>query len=427
MSRASRTCRVAGAAVALACSGLLLSELRSATDAPNQIESRTSPPTGGALGMGSRTILPFPSGGHPQPGWALAPKSAEVSLSLDGAGSRPALAFGPQKHKNQEPKSEVQPLPPQPPMALKADTRSLDFHVSPLLKTGGLESQIRQSLTDLLRDTHGETIVKLRAFVAGAGDARRVQAQVAQLFTQNRQPLPVLTVLQVGSLGQDAAKVVIEAVVATRRTANPHGLAFFAAQSGPSLNQAVSSLKDSVTAAAVAPDAVLTATCFATLSADYESTRGIIQAAFPHANVSLVQPMRDPLNDTSECEAIGQLAEAPTQGPVVLLNGRRTSLVAAHQLVFTGLQLSFGSYLDDAHEAFARLQRSTTALDPVEAPVQVNVFSLDASGASALRKTTAVPSSIFTVQTIEGLPSIDATAGLEAVMAAGVATPALRD
>ena len=91
-----------------------------------------------------------------------------------------AAALYAQRRKNEEPKSQVQPLPPQPPMALEAATESLDFHVSPLLRTGGLGAQIRQSLGDLIRDTHGETIIKLRAFVSGAGDARRVQAETAQ-------------------------------------------------------------------------------------------------------------------------------------------------------------------------------------------------------------------------------------------------------
>jgi enamine deaminase RidA (YjgF/YER057c/UK114 family) len=334
--------------------------------------------------------------------------------------------FGGQKHRNEEPKSQVQPLPPQPPMALKADAGALDFHLSPLLKSGGLAAQIRQSLNDLIRDTHGETIIKLRAFVAGAGDARRVQAEVVNLFTEHKLPLPVLTVLQVGALGQEAAKVVIEAVVSTRRQANPNGLAFFAGQGGTSLAQALGRLQESVQAAGVAPDAVLVATCFTARLEDWNSAHGQVLGAFPHANVNLVQALRDPASDGAVCEAIGQLTNTPADAPVVLLESRRATLVGPHPLVFTGLQLSFGSYLDDAHEAFVRLERAATALDPVEAPVHVNVFSLDPAGGSALRKTTAVPPSTFTVETIEGLPSVDATAGIEAILAPGVPKPALR-
>src|SRR5580704_11782614 len=103
-----------------------------------------------------------------------------------------------QKKKNEEPKTQVLPLPPELPMALAAETETLDFHISPLLRSGGLAAQIRQSLDDLIRDTHGETIVKLRAFVAGAGDARRVQTEAAEQFTERKLPLPVLSVVQVG-------------------------------------------------------------------------------------------------------------------------------------------------------------------------------------------------------------------------------------
>src|SRR4051812_44691551 len=143
------------------------------------------------------------------------------------------------KRKYEEPKPQILPLPPELPMALAADTATLDFHISPLLKTGGLSAQIRQSLNDLIRDTRGETIVKLRAFVAGAGDARRVQAQVSDIFTERRLSLPVLTIVQVGALAEDRAQVVIEAVVSTRRTVNPNGLAFLAGQHGTSLPDAL--------------------------------------------------------------------------------------------------------------------------------------------------------------------------------------------
>ncbi len=318
------------------------------------------------------------------------------------------------------------PLPPQPPMALRADTASLDFHLSPLLKAGGLASQIHSSLTDLIHDTHGETILKLRAFVAGAGDARRVQAEVGQIFTERRLPLPVLTVVQVGALGEEAAKVVIEAVVGTRRTVNPNGLAFFAGQTGGSLSEALTGLKAAVSAAGVTPDRILRTTCFTSRIESHEPSNTLVLALFPHSEVNLVQAVRDPPNDDSTCEAIGQLSSTPPEGPVVLLKAYRTALVGARQLVFTGLQLSFGSYLDDAHEAFVRLQRSAAAIDPQEAPVEVNVFSLDPTGGSALRKTTSVPLSTFSVQTVEGLPSIDATAGIEAVLAPNVETPVMR-
>lgn len=333
------------------------------------------------------------------------------------------VATGGQRKKNEEPKTQVLPLPPELPMALVADTDALDFHISRLLRTGGLAVQIRQSLADLIRDTYGETIIKLRAFVAGAGDARRVQAEVTQIFSEHKLPLPVLSILQVGALGDQAAQVVIEAVVSTHRTVNPQGLAFLAGQMGPSLSEALEHVKASARTAGVERERVLTCTCFTSRIQDSDATRAMVQAMFPKSEINVVEALRDPANDVSTCEAVGQLTEPPRAGPVVWLKSSRATLVTSHKLVFTGLQLTFGAYLDDAHEAFARLQRAASALQPVEAPVEVNAFSLDAYAGSALRKSTSVPASVFTVQTVEGLPSIDASAGIEAVLAPEVASP----
>ncbi len=328
-----------------------------------------------------------------------------------------------QRKKNEEPKTQVLPLPKELPMALAADTEALDFHISPLLKTGGLGAQIRQSLTDLIRDTRGERIIKLRAFVAGAGDARRVQALVGDIFADRKLPLPVLSIIQVGALADSSAAVVIEAVVSTKRVINPNGLAFLAGQTGASLSEALQRLKESVNAIPVPADRVLTCTCFTSRIAEFASARSAIQSVFPNTAVNVVQALREPPNDESMCEAVAQLAEPPQQGPVVWLKNARATLVNSHRLIFTGLQLTFGNYLDDAHEAFARLQRAAASLEAVEAPVEVNAFSLDSYAGSALRKTTSVPLSTFTVQTVEGLPGVDASAGIEAVLAPRVAAP----
>ncbi|MBV9611104.1 MAG: RidA family protein [Acidobacteriaceae bacterium] len=338
------------------------------------------------------------------------------------AGSPEALAQRNRK-ATEEPKSQVLPLPPQLPMALAADTATLDFHISPLLRTGGLSAQIRQSLNDLIRDTRGETIIKLRAFVSGPGDARRVESTVGAAFSERRLPLPVLSIIQVGGLGQESAQVVIEAVVATHRTVNPNGLAFLSGETGPSLADALARLRNSAGAASVDPARVLTCTCFTSQIDNYEAARSAIQSMFPNTAMTIVQALRDPATDSTTCEAVGQLSQPPAEGRVVWLQNARATLVNSNQLVFTGLQLSFGNFLDDAHEAFTRLQRAASALQPVEAPVEVNAFSLDAYAGSALRKMASVPGSTFTIQTVEGLPAIDASAGIEAVLAPNVRSP----
>jgi hypothetical protein len=57
--------------------------------------------------------------------------------------------------------------------------------------------------------------------------------------------------------------------------------------------------------------------------------------------------------------------------------------------------------------------------------VQINTFSLTPAAGSALRKTTGFPPSTFTVQTVEGLTAIDATAGIDAILAPGVESAVL--
>lgn len=327
------------------------------------------------------------------------------------------------RKSTEEPKTQVLPLPPELPMALEAETDALDFHISPLLRTGGLSAQIRQSLNDLIRDTKGETIVKLRAFVAGAGDARRVQAQAAEIFTEKKLPLPTVSVIQVGALEEEAAAVVIEGVVNTHKTVNPNGLAFFNGQTGSTYGQAVQRLRESIKIAGVESTHVLRCTCFTGAIDNAAGLRSALQSAFPASAVNVVQPLRDPVDSNTLCEAVAQLTQPRSEGPVVVLKSARATLVSSPKLVFTGLQLTFGSFLDDAEEAVVRLNRAASAVALTEAPVEINAFVLDASAGSAIRKMTSVPLSTFTVETIEGLPAIDATGGIEAVLAPGVSAP----
>jgi len=326
--------------------------------------------------------------------------------------------------KYQEPKPQVLPLPAELPMALTADTATLDFHISPLLRTGGLSSQIRQSLNNLINDTRGETIVKLRAFVAGTGDARRVQSEAVNIFTDHKLPLPVLSIIQVGALAGDAAQIVIEAVVSTRKSLNPAGLAFITGQYGRNFADALDHLKTSAALAHVSADRMLTATCFTSALNDYAASRASLQADFPKAAINVMQALRDPATDATMCESIGQLAEPPAT-ELVRLDSAHATLVNAKHLVFTGLQLCFGSFLDDGQEANQRLRRAANGAGGniqedafSNAAIQIDAFSLTPAAGSALRKTTSFPPSTFTVLPVEGLTAIDATAGIDAVLAA---------
>ena len=326
-----------------------------------------------------------------------------------------------QRHRKQdEPKNQTLPLPRELPMALAAETAGLDFHVSPLLKTGGLSAQIRSGLSALIRDTHGETIIKLRAFVSGAGDARRVQSEVSAMFSDRKLPLPVLTIVQVGGFGEDRAAVEVEAVVSTRRTLNPNGLAFFSGQTAPSMGLALERLSKSIEQASVPKGNILQCSCFAARLENGAAARASVEAIFPKAAINVVQALRDPADESATCEAIGQLRQAPSNGSLLVMTEARVALVSTPRLVFTGMQLTFGAYLDDAREAFSRLQRAASVIEGANTPVRVDAFALDRVAAAALSKTTSVPPSTFTVNAVEGLPSVDASSGIEAVLAPAV-------
>jgi len=72
------------------------------------------------------------------------------------------------------------------------DTRRLTFHVTPLSSKGLLSQQVRDALK-ALATSRRNTVLKIRAFVAGSGDVRRVRDLVSESFVDRRQPLPALS------------------------------------------------------------------------------------------------------------------------------------------------------------------------------------------------------------------------------------------
>src|SRR5580704_5918706 len=88
------------------------------------------------------------------------------------------------KNEDKEPVTQSLPLLAEPPMALSAETGRLTFQVSPLSNKGLLSQQSRDALKSLMQANHGGTIVRLRAFVAGTGDMRRVQQIVSEAFAE---------------------------------------------------------------------------------------------------------------------------------------------------------------------------------------------------------------------------------------------------
>ena len=165
----------------------------------------------------------------------------------DDEGYIPVVAPETDKNKKKKNEDATQTLPPPPelPLALAAETNRLAFAVSPLSGKGLLSQQTRDALNALLHKNHG-TIIKLRAFVAGSGDLRRVGELVGEMFTEKHEPLPVLSVVQVGALPMSGAQVVIESIEMDRKAVNPQGVVFFSGQAAETVGQSIAKLKSAL-------------------------------------------------------------------------------------------------------------------------------------------------------------------------------------
>ena len=89
-----------------------------------------------------------------------------------------------EKKKKKEELTQTLQLPKELPNAVVGETRRLTFHVTPLSSKGLLSQQIRDALKALSRETGANAVLKIRAFVAGSGDLRRVRDLVKYIATK---------------------------------------------------------------------------------------------------------------------------------------------------------------------------------------------------------------------------------------------------
>src|SRR3569832_1627331 len=90
------------------------------------------------------------------------------------------LCAAPQRKKNKEEETQTLQLPKEVPAAVAGETRRLTFHVTPLSARGLLSQQVRDALKAIGHDSGSETVLHIRAFVAGSGDLRRVRDLVSE-------------------------------------------------------------------------------------------------------------------------------------------------------------------------------------------------------------------------------------------------------
>jgi enamine deaminase RidA (YjgF/YER057c/UK114 family) len=321
--------------------------------------------------------------------------------------------------KEKEPETQTLPLPPEPPAAVIVETGKLAFHVSPLSAKGLLTQQVHDALKALDRANNGGTFVKLRAFVAGTGDMRRVAAIVSEEFSDRKIPLPAVTTIQVGALPMEGAQVVIESISAEKKPVNPNGLAFFSAQRAVGSSQVVAQLAQ---AAKTEQAVMLQVTCFLPDFTKLDSARASVTSAFPGASANFVQLTRLAVEPQTSCEGLGRLTHPP-RSPVEFLAGSGVA-VNHPKLIFTDAQIAFtasGARDEDLRLAYGRLGR---ALESVQGSysrsVVMNIYALNpavADQAAALAPeflgSAARPAGA--TQVVEGLPSLDATVAIELV------------
>jgi enamine deaminase RidA (YjgF/YER057c/UK114 family) len=331
------------------------------------------------------------------------------------------------KKKSDEDVTQTLPPPKEAPAAVTGATDRLVFQISTLSNKGLLSQQTRDTLRALMRP--GRPIIKLRAFVAGSGDMRRVQEIVGELFGEKHLPLPALSVVQVGALPMEGAQVILEAIAEDKKAVNPNGLAFVSGQAGASVEQSLEKLKGALRAGGMEPADTLRVTCFLSSIEESRTVRTAMESSFPGAALNYVQMQREPVSPASECEAVARL-RAPLSAAVSFMNpsGLDTSpnysqlvLVTAPKLVFSSTQLGFGHQEGDVKLAFERLQKALGGLNArFDGVAMSHVYLTSRSMADKVR---AVRSSFYssakppasTLLPFEGLPSLDASFGVDVV------------
>lgn len=345
--------------------------------------------------------------------------AAQSNKKIDpDAGYTPTVAPEDKKKKKGDDVTQSLALPPELPAAVVADTDRLAFQVTPLSAKGLLSQQTRDALKALLHSNRGP-IVKLRAFVAGSGDLRRVGEIAGEMFLEKRLALPVLTVAQVGALPVEGAQVVIEATELDRKVVNPSGVAFLAAQPAPSVAESLGKLQGALTAAGIEPSDALLVTCFVSSFDDQRDTRQAMAAIFSSAALNYVQMQRAPVTPPASCEATARLTKtASSIDPQV-------AQVSSPQIVLTGTQLAFGSQEADLKLAFDRLEKAMAAKNAAFDHVVLSHLYVTSTGLT--NRVIALESARFTstqtVVPIEALPSLDAQFGLDVVAIPGSASP----
>ena len=289
---------------------------------------------------------------------------------------------------------------------------------------------MRDALKALTHETGGNPVLKIRAFVAGSGDLRRVRDLVSEVFTDRKQPLPALSLIQAGGLPLEGAQVVLEAIAAGKKEVNPRGLVFLSAPVVTSDNpldpvaplaaQSLDRLKTALKTAGSEPADVVRVTCFLSSLENLAATRKLVEAEYPTAALNYVQTQRSPARALAACEAVARLTWntgkrvhfQPEDGEP------QAALVAAQHVVLTGTQVSYGYQESNSRLAFGRLQKVLEATGVSGRDVAfVHYYPLADPLAAQVRKLRAdfFTAAAGSLLVFEGLPGMDAGFAVDVV------------
>jgi len=356
---------------------------------------------------------------------AAAPAQKKKKKNTEVDGLYPPVVL---EDKKQKPEiTQTLPPPRELPSAVSGETDRLIFQVSPLSGRGLLSQQTRDALHALQRSAHGATILKLRAFVAGSGDMRRIGDLIGELWTDKRTPLPALSVVQTGGLPMEGAQVVIESIAEEHRIVNASGVAFLAGQQGGSVDESLSKLSGALKQAGMEDSDMLHVTCFVRWLDENRDAQHVLSQRFPNASVNYVQMQREYVSTAAECEGVARAREAASPVKYMMpapAGYSQVVIVSAPKVVFSSTQLAFGQQPGDIRLAFERLQKSIAPLNArLDTVAMSHIYVVSRGLTDTLRTVrsefyskTSPPAS--TMLPIESLPSLDASLGVDVVAVA---------
>lgn len=355
---------------------------------------------------------------------AAAPAQKKKKKNTAEDGLYPSVVL---EDKKQKPEiTQTLPPPRELPSAVSGETSRLIFQISPLSGRGLLSQQTRDALHALQRSAHGATILKLRAFVAGSGDMRRIGDLIGELWTDKRTPLPALSVVQTGGLPMEGAQVVIESIAEEHRIVNTNGVAFLAGQQAGSVAESLSKLSGALKQAGMDDSDMLHVTCFVRWLDENKDAQHMLSQRFPGASVNYVQMQREYISTAAECEGVARAREAasPVKYMMPASGYSQVVIVSAPKVVFSSTQLAFGQQPGDIRLAFERLQKSIAPLNArLDTVAMSHIYVVSRGLTDTLRTVrsefynkTSPPAS--TMLPIESLPSLDASLGVDVVAVA---------